>query len=251
MTDHFPDFAVAVGEEGSDPVVDCAGADFRHDQFAQSGHTERMEQDLRDVAGLGVTVVRYGAPWRIAEPAPGEYDWSRWDRAFAACEAAGVEPIVDLLHFGMPDHLPRFADPVWVEAFVRYVEAFLSRYPTPRWFTPVNEPGVTALLTARFGLWNDRLATPADHARVLALVTLANLEALARIRADRRAMWIGAEGFDVPVAATTDAQGEVDGRRAVAQLVWDLHLGVAPEPVGEGTSHRSTTRRGRASTRSP
>ena len=231
--DGFPEFAIAVGEEGSDPIVDCAGTDFRHDQFAQSGHTERMERDLRDVADLGVTVVRYGSPWRLAEPAPGEYDWSHWDRALAACDAAGLEPVIDLLHFGLPDHLPRFADPAWVDAFVRYVEAFLARYRAPRWFTPVNEPGITALLTARFGIWNDRLATEADHARVLALVTLANLEALARIRADRAGLWIGAEGFDVPVAMTEDAASAVEERRAVAQLVWDLHLGVAPEPVGE------------------
>ena len=192
-----------------------------------------MERDLLDVAGLGVTVVRYGTPWRLAEPVPGEYDWSLWDRAFAACDAAGLEPVVDLLHFGLPDHLPRFADPAWVDAFVRYVEAFLARYRAPRWFTPVNEPGITALLTARFGMWNDRLATAADHARVLALVTLANLEALARIRADRPAEWIGAEGFDVPVAMTDAAHEEVATRRAVAQLVWDLHLGVAPEAAGE------------------
>lgn len=231
--DGFPDFAVVVGEEGSDPIVERAGADFRHDQFAQSGHTDRMEQDLQAIADLGVRIVRYGTPWRLAEPAPGEYDWSHWDRALAACDAAGLEPVIDLLHFGLPDHLPRFADPAWVDAFVRYTEAFLGRYRALRWFTPVNEPGITALLTARFGLWNDRLTTEADHARVLALVTLANLEALARIRADRPALWIGAEGFDVPVAVTPDARSDVDARRAVAQLVWDLHLGVAPEPAGE------------------
>lgn len=230
--DGFPDFAVAVGEEGSDPVVERDGVDFRHDQFAQSGHTGRMEQDLRAIADLGVGVVRYGSPWRLAEPAPREYDWSHWDRALAACDAAGLEPVIDLLHFGLPDHHPRFADPAWVDAFVRYVDAFLARYRSPRWFTPVNEPGITALLTARFGMWNDRLAGAADHARVLALVTLANLEALARISADRPAMWIGAEGFDVPVAMTDDAVGEVEARRAVAQLVWDLHLGVEPLPAG-------------------
>lgn len=229
----FPDFAVAVGEEGSDPVVDRQGTDFRHDQFVQSGHVEHRTEDLRAVADLGVTVVRYGTPWRLAEPAPGEYDWSHWDRALAACDAAGLEPVIDLLHFGLPDHHPRFGDPAWVDAFVRYTEAFLARYRTPRWFTPVNEPGVTALLTARFGMWNDRLATAADHARVLALVTLANLEALARIRADRPSLWIGAEGFDAPVATTDDAVGDVEERRAVAQLVWDLHLGVDPEPPGE------------------
>jgi hypothetical protein len=46
-------------------------------------------------------------------------------------------------------------------------------------------------------------------------------------------MWIGAEGFDAPVPVTEDAVGEVATRRAIAQLVWDLQLGVDPLPPGE------------------
>ena len=127
----FTDFAWAVGEEGSDPVVSLDGAPHRHDQFAQSDHYERLEDDLGAVASLGVKIVRYGMPWRRTEPEPGRYDWSLWDRALRACEDAGVEPVVDLLHFGLPDHYPGFADETWVEGFGRYVEAFLARYPAP------------------------------------------------------------------------------------------------------------------------
>lgn len=231
--DAFPDFCWSVGEEGSDPVVLRDGAPFRHDQYAQSGHYDAMVDDLRAVAGLGVTVVRYGMPWRLAEPEPGRYDWALWDRALGACADAGLEPVVDLLHFGLPDHLPRLADPAWVEAFARYADAFLARYREPRWFTPVNEPGITALLSARFGIWNDRLASAADHARVLANVVLANLEAIARVRADRGGWWIGSEGFDAPVAVTDDAEEEVERRRALGWLVWDLHLGRDPLPAAQ------------------
>jgi hypothetical protein len=228
--DGFPAFAWSVGEEGSDPVVDVDGRPHRHDQFAQSGHYDRMESDLADVAGLGVRVVRYGMPWRLAEPEPGRYRWDLWDRALRACDAAGLEPVVDLLHFGLPDHHPRLTDPAWVEGFGRYVEAFLGRHADVRWFTPVNEPGVTALLSCRFGLWNDRLASAEDHARALVNVVLANLEALQRIHSDRDALWIGSEGFDVPVAVTDDAEVDVARRRAMAWLVWDLHLGREPFP---------------------
>lgn len=227
----LPPFVWSVGEEGSDPIVLRDGVPFRHDQYAQSGHLERMEDDLAAIAALGVGLVRYGMPWRRAEPEPGRYDWTWWDRAFAACDRAGLEPVVDLLHFGLPDHHPRFADPAWVEGFVRYVDAFIARYPEPRLVTPVNEPGITALCTARFGAWNDRLASEADHARVLALVVLANLEALARFRADRPTAWIGSEGFTVPAAVGTPAE-EVARRRAQGWLVWDLHLGREPEPGG-------------------
>jgi beta-glucosidase len=229
--DSFPEFAWAVGEEGSDPLVSVDGKPFRHDQFAQSGHYDHLVHDLRSVASLGVGIVRYGMPWRLSEPEAGRYDWTLWDRALGACDDAGVEPIIDLLHFGLPDHYSGFADRAWVDGFRRYVDAFLGRYREPRWFTPVNEPGITALLSARFGMWNDQLSNETDHARVLANIVLANLEAIARIRADRNGWWIGAEGFDVPVAARPDDESDVERRRALGWLVWDLHLGREPIPA--------------------
>jgi beta-glucosidase/6-phospho-beta-glucosidase/beta-galactosidase len=70
-----------------------------------------MDEDLRTIRSLGVDLVRYGMPWRLAEPEPGHYDWTMWDRAFAACDTAELEPIVDLLHFGLPDRFAGFADP--------------------------------------------------------------------------------------------------------------------------------------------
>lgn len=206
------------------------GRPFRHDQFAQSGHYDNLEDDLTAIAALGVRVVRYGMPWRLAEPEAGRYDWALWDRALGACADAGLEPVVDLLHFGLPEHHGGFAEPAWIEGFARYVDAFLARYPEPQWFTPVNEPGITALLSARFGLWNDRLESAVDHARTLANITLANLEAMARIQADRNGWWISAEGFDVPVAVADDAVEAASLQRARSWLVWDLHLGRDPLP---------------------
>ena len=228
--DGFPDFAWAVGEEGSDPLVLADGIPYRQDQFAQSGHYAHVDDDLRSIAALGVKVVRYGAPWRLSEPEPGHYDWTLWDRGLNSCAEQGLEPIVDLLHFGLPDSFDGFADQRWVESFCRYVEAFLDRYQEPQWFTPINEPGVTAMNSGCLGLWNDRLASGPDHARILANIVLANLEALARIRSDRDGWWIGSEGFPVPVAIEPQADADVRALRAWEWLVWDLHLGRDPLP---------------------
>ena len=173
-------------------------------------------------------VWRYGMPWRLAEPEPGVYDWSLWDRALAACDRHGVEPVVDLCHFGLPDHYAGFGDRTWIEGFVRYVESFLARYPNPMWFTPVNEPLITALCSGMWGIWNDRRASRHDYMRVLAHVTLANLEAIARISADRAGWWIGAEGFGCHLAATPEDQPAATAARDLDQLTWDLHLGVDP-----------------------
>ncbi|HEY8547815.1 MAG TPA: hypothetical protein VIL36_22300, partial [Acidimicrobiales bacterium] len=101
----------------------------------------------------------------------------------------------------------------------------------PRFFTPVNEPSITALTAGLWGLWNDRRSSPADHAVALAHAVLADLEAFARISADRDAWWIGAEGFGCQLAATPDAEPAAARARALEQLPWDLRFGVDPDPV--------------------
>ncbi len=227
----FPEFVWSCGEEASDPLVLHEGKIVRVDELARSGHLERQDEDLAAVASLGVRVWRYGMPWRQVERAPGIYDWSLWDRALAACTRHGLEPVVDLCHFGLPDHYRGFCDAAWVDGFVRYVEAFLARYPSPRWFTPVNEPSITAMNSALFGIWNDRKRSHADFADALCHCVLANLEAMARIRADRDGWWIGAEGFSCPVPAGPAHAEEAERLLALAWAVWDLHFGV-PLPAG-------------------
>lgn len=229
----FPAFAVACGEEGSDPLVLHGGREVRVDEFASSTHLDRLDADLADVAGLGIEVWRYGMPWRTAEPEPGVYDWTQWDRALRACEDHGLFPVVDLCHFGLPDHYTGFCDPAWVDGFCRYVDAFLARYREPRWFTPVNEPGITAMFSARFGMWNDRRASDDDYFVALGNVTLANLEALARIRGDRDGWWIGAEGFGCDLADADDEAGtqQAIDARDMQQAVWDLHFGFEPRGI--------------------
>ena len=54
MSTELPAFAVACGEEGSDPLVRHEGWVVRVDQLAASGHLVRLDGDLADVAALGV-----------------------------------------------------------------------------------------------------------------------------------------------------------------------------------------------------
>ena len=214
------EFIWAVGEESSDPVVPFAGRRVRVDQMESTGHLARLEDDLADIARLGVSHVRYGINWRRVEPEPGRHDWELWDRAVAACERLGLGMIVDLLHFGVPDWLSGVGDPRLPEAFLSYTEAFLGRYPGPRWFTPVNEPFVTALMSAKLGLWNETERSEASFMNALAGLLLADGLASSAIRADREARFLHAEGFGPP--------DRHERRTARRLLSFDLRYGIEP-----------------------
>ncbi len=242
----FPDWVWASGEESSDPLVHHPDPDgggmltTRVDQLGGSGHLERMDADCRDVAAAGATVLRYGMPWARTEVSPGVYDWSLWDRALAAAEAAGVEVVVDLCHFGLPEHLcgpgsahRGFTDPAWVDAFLRYVEAFLARYREPRWFTPVNEPTTTAFCSASWGAWNDGVSGAEDYGRALVLCELADALAAAAIRADRPAAFPGAEALQIPAAVHPDRADEADQQISRWFAALDLRVGHDLDPAAE------------------
>ena len=49
-----------------------------------------------------------------------------------------ITPIVDLLHFGLPDWMGDFQNPEMPLHFANYAGAFARRYPWVRGYTPVN-----------------------------------------------------------------------------------------------------------------
>ncbi len=44
---------------------------------------------------------------------PGKYDWSFMDAVMAEMQKLGLRPIIDLVHFGLPDWLGNFQNPDW------------------------------------------------------------------------------------------------------------------------------------------
>jgi beta-glucosidase/6-phospho-beta-glucosidase/beta-galactosidase len=145
-------FVVATGIECSAPTI--AGG-VRRDELLLTDHWNRVEEDLDLVVELGISHLRYGIPFHVVAAEPGRLDWRWTDRAMAAIRDRPIEPIVDLLHFGVPDGLTGFGDPRLVDRYVEYVRAFVERYRWVRWYTPVNEPVITATYSAAKGYWNE------------------------------------------------------------------------------------------------
>ncbi len=168
------EFMFATGIECSYPRI--AGG-IRRDLLAECGHYDRWREDLALTRGLGLRVLRYGLPYYSMHLGPGRYDWSFADEPMLEMQRLGIEPILDLLHFGVPDWIGDFQNPDLPLLFAEYAEAVVRRYPHVRMYTPVNEIYVTARISARDGLWNEQLKS--DHAFVTALKHLCAASILA------------------------------------------------------------------------
>jgi beta-glucosidase len=125
------------------------------EEYELTQHYDRWREDIGLIAALGVGAARYGIPWYRVNPAPGEFDWRWTDEVVPALVATGVEPIIDLVHYGTPSWLlDSFLHPDYPERMAEYAAAFATRYrDLVRWYTPLNEPRVNAWYSGRIGLW--------------------------------------------------------------------------------------------------
>jgi beta-glucosidase/6-phospho-beta-glucosidase/beta-galactosidase len=157
-------FMFAVGIECSNPRI---GGGRRIDQFEATGHYAHWRKDLALVKRLGAKYLRYGLPIHRVFLGPGQYDWSFPDAALTRMRDLGIIPILDLVHFGLPDWLGEFQNPDWPQHLADYARAVCERYPWVWLYTPVNEIYVTAQFSAAFGWWNERLCSDEAFVRNL------------------------------------------------------------------------------------
>lgn len=232
VTDPLPvelPFVLATGIECSAPVV--AGG-LRHDQLLATGHWTRFAEDARLVRALGIPFLRYGIPFHVVAREPGRLDWEWTDRALEELREQGIAPIADLLHFGVPDDLAGIGDPRLAGRYLAFVEAFVERYPWVRWFTPVNEPLVTAMFSGRRGYWNERGTSDETFVRALDSVLECAVRGAAVIRqAHPEAVIVQSDGCETFRPAAGDAAAEAQLRSEQAFLGFDLTLGRLPEPA--------------------
>ena len=158
-------FMFATGIECSYPTIDHGRT--RRDLLAECDHYSRYKEDLGLVKELGLNVLRYGLPYYKIQLAPGKYDWTFADLAMVEIQRLGITPILDLMHFGVPDFIGNYQNPELPVHFAEYCSEVAQRYPWVRYFTPVNEIYVTAKLSAKDGLWNEQLKD--DRAFVTAM----------------------------------------------------------------------------------
>lgn len=125
------------------------------DEYELTGHYERWHSDIGLMGSLGIKAARYGIPWHRTNPRPGVWEWDFVDRTVDRLLEVGIEPILDLVHYGLPSWIenaylhPDFAD--FMSEYARRVAEHLKGRVYA--YTPLNEPRITAWYCGRLGWW--------------------------------------------------------------------------------------------------
>ncbi len=175
-------FMFATGIENSYPTIILPnGKTKRVDELEKTNHYNQWQQDFGLVKQLGIEFLRYGPPYYKTHTAPGSYNWEFADATFAALKELHITPIVDLLHFGLPDWMGNFQNPEFPAFFAEYASAFAKRYPDLQLYTPINEIFITAMFSAQYGWWNECLQSDETFVRALKHLCQANILAMQEI----------------------------------------------------------------------
>jgi len=225
------DFAFATGIECSNPtIVDESGRRIRRDLLDECKHYDRWREDLQLVKEVGVPCLRYGLPNHLVHVGPGRYDWSWADEAMAEIKRLRITPILDLLHFGVPDWMGDFQNPDMPILFAEYVGAVAQRYPWVRGYTPVNEIYVAARNSGWDGIWNERLRSERGFVTALKHLAAANMLASAAIVRHRpNAIIIQSESAEYTHHVTAAPSHDIKLRNKLVFLSIDLLYSKAPD----------------------
>jgi beta-glucosidase/6-phospho-beta-glucosidase/beta-galactosidase len=175
-------FMFSTGIENSYPTIVLPdGKIKRVDELEKTDHYKHWEKDFGLVKQLGIEFLRYGPPYYKTHTGPGQYDWAFADETFSKLKELHITPIVDLLHFGIPDWMGNFQNPEFPHYFAEYASAFAKRYPDLQLYTPINEIFITAMFSAQYGWWNERLSSDEAFVRALKHLCQANILAMREI----------------------------------------------------------------------
>lgn len=178
------------------------------DEYALTQHYRFWREDLERISDIGVRWMRYGIPWYRVNPAPGRFDWSWTDEVLPfLAERLGIQPILDLMHYGCPLWLEgQFVDPDYPKRVAEYAAAVAHRYHgiVPA-YTPLNEPVVNALFCGRNGRWPPYLRGVRGYVRVLGALVEGLSRTIAAIRSEQPEATI----------VQVEASGGIDGTRHI------------------------------------
>lgn len=112
----------------------------------------RLDRDLENLKYLGVNMYRFSVEWSRIEPSPNKYDEAailKYQDFVKGLESAGIEPMITLSHFTIPNwfrKLGAWEHPLAAARFARFAKLVRKRIaPKATHFITFNEPMVHAI----------------------------------------------------------------------------------------------------------
>ena len=162
MTDVLERAAEGTADEGTKPTdfewmtgFECTTfPQLGMDELALTQHDRFWGSDLVRAREAGCRVIRYGIRWNVVNPRPRQWDWTSVDGPMELMRHLGIEPVVDLFHFGVPEWLEGAVMSTMFPDFqAELCGEFARRYPWVRWYTPTNEPYIMSQFGGEYGHW--------------------------------------------------------------------------------------------------
>jgi beta-glucosidase/6-phospho-beta-glucosidase/beta-galactosidase len=225
------EFGFATGVECSNPMIaDAKGNRVRRDMLKECGHYNYWCRDLQLVKDMNIPILRYGIPNHLVHLGPDRYDWSFPDDTIGEIRRLGILPIVDLLHFGLPDWMGDFQNPEFPVLFAQYAGAVAQRYGWVRAYTPVNKMYVAARNSGWDGIWNERLRSERGFVTALKHLVAANILASAAIVRHRpNAVMITSESAEYTHHVNVAPSHDFKLRNKLVYIPLDLLYSKAPD----------------------
>ena len=202
------------------------------DEYELTGHYERWREDLDLMGQLGIKAARYGVPWHRINPSPNAWDWSFADRTLEHLLELGIEPIVDLVHYGLPLWMEKaFLNPDFpkhmAEYSARLAERFKGRIHA---YTPLNEPRVTAWYSGKLGWWPPFRRGWKGFIEVLLAVSRGMVETTHALQqVDSDILPVHVDATDLYESPDPSLQAEAQQRQEIVFLALDLISGRVDE----------------------
>jgi len=199
------------------------------DQYQWTQHDRFWREDLRRAKDeTGISHLRYAMPWHMLEPEPGKFNWDYSDERVAEFGKLGIEPLMDVMHFGTPLWLKQaVGDPEFPESLARFAEALVTRYREQiKTWCPFNEPLVSALFSGDFGFWPPHQRKWRGYMPVLSRIVQAVSRGIRAIRkASPEATVLLCDAAESYKTRSPELKAEVQRRNMRRFLVMDLLLG--------------------------
>lgn len=139
---------------GLECTINRIGNEYRS-QLEDCGHLRR-ENDLDEIAKLGITKLRYPVLWESHQRNSEDehIHWAPVEKQLNKLRRLHIDPIAGLVHHGSGPRFTGLDDPKFGEKLARYARKVATKFPWIENYTPVNEPLTTARFSSLYGLWH-------------------------------------------------------------------------------------------------